>query len=60
MMEKQIYGKKLLSSIINEVPLMIELLNNYGPVSQGNSPRAAKRTKTTEYAWIYFVMVVIS
>ncbi|KAF9451337.1 hypothetical protein P691DRAFT_663457 [Macrolepiota fuliginosa MF-IS2] len=42
------YGKKLLSNIIDDVPLIVALLNNYAPVPQGNTPRAAKRVKTTE------------
>jgi len=44
------YGKKLLTSTIKNVPLIVELLNVYSPTPQGASPRAAKRAKIiTEY-----------
>ncbi|EKM74924.1 hypothetical protein AGABI1DRAFT_123475 [Agaricus bisporus var. burnettii JB137-S8] len=43
-----VYGKKLLSAVIQSVPLMVELLNTYAPIPQGSTPRAAKRVKTAE------------
>ncbi|KAJ3564821.1 hypothetical protein NP233_g8044 [Leucocoprinus birnbaumii] len=48
--DAQTYGKKLLASVLKDVPLILGLLNLYVPVPQGTSPRAAKRAKTTEPA----------
>ncbi|KXN83997.1 U3 small nucleolar RNA-associated protein 10 [Leucoagaricus sp. SymC.cos] len=45
--DAQSYGKKLLSSMLKDVPLIIELLNTHAPALQGTSPRAAKRVKIT-------------
>lgn len=52
---QQKYGKKLLTNIIKNVPLIVKLLNVYGPTPEGASPRAAKRAKITEYEHQYLV-----
>lgn len=50
---QQKYGKKLLTNIIKNVPLIVKLLKVYGPTPESASPRAAKRVKITEYEHQY-------